>query len=135
MSKALAQIVDRHVAACVQELRAAVEAEIAAAVRALSPGVRVARAKRPKAARPRVKGSAPQKRAERAVASEPPQPVKRSTPSPKPRACSECDQPGHNARTCPALKRPVVAPPVDAAKAERFARLEAAAKARNGASA
>lgn len=115
MSK-LAEIITRHVEACVAELRAEVEAEIAAAVRSMAPGVPMVERKRAKA-----------KRAAAVVRER-----RKSKPA-KPgsaHTCSECDQSGHNARTCPTLK-----PPGDETRAQRFARIEAAAAKRNGAAA
>lgn len=68
---------------------------------------------------------------------------------PKQHVCSECDKPGHNARTCPdrvraplesppapnvgtGIDSPRVKAPVDAARSSRFDAIEASAQKRTG---
>lgn len=75
----------------------------------------------------------PQRKAKRSRPAPAPEPVQR-----KPRACSRCGQAGHTARTCHDLEvedveaeqAPTPGPTVDAARAERWRKIEASANAR-----
>lgn len=125
-------VIQRHVNACLAEVRAEIEAEIRAAIGALAAREKPVERAKPKR---RVKSAVTRDRrgkskpVQSSAKPEPPQPVRRSA------TCSECDEPGHNARTCPQRERAVAAPPVDETRAQRFARIEAAAARRNGAAA
>lgn len=145
MSK-LSEIVTRHVEACLKELRAAVEAEIAAAVSGLQAGV-PAKARRLPQERAKVprraKSAAPGDRRGKSQAPR----------TSKARPCG-CAGTGRHRKTCalakpprtveqsPRVERagtgtdsPRLKVPVDETRAARFARIEAAAAKRNGAAA
>ncbi len=138
-------IVDKHIAACVAEIRAEVERQFAQALQGLTTAPVSARKPR-RAAKAARRGSARQTRAERVV--------ERAATKAKGRTCG-CGPVGRHRRECglaaqpepKVTKAPVVArtgngadssrvkPLIDEARALRFAKLEAAAKARAGATA
>lgn len=152
-------IVDKHIAACLVELRAQVEREFAQAIQGLtrageiSSKSRRAAVPQERARKAKAATSAPKAKdrvaGKREAVSEKPAPVgvilnRPCGCSPRGRHRRECAgaQPPRTVERSPRVERaatttdsPRVKAPIDVVKAERFARLEAAAQKRTGAAA
>jgi hypothetical protein len=143
--KNLQAVIERHVRACLEEVRGEIEAEIRTVIGALATGTRekaparlAVSAGAKKAPKPQQKGSARQTRTGGVVSARP------CGCGPVGRHRRECAgaQPPRTVERSPRVERaatttdsPRVKAPIDVVKAERFARLEAAAAKRNGAAA